>query len=268
MATEKWLIDGEKVIDVELVRKLKVGLIGGQIDIVGHDEPTARIEVHSVKGKPIKVSIDGDTLEVDHPQLRWDNFIDVFRSFKDNARADVSILVPRDVELKFGVVNANGLISGLTADAKVSTVNGDVVVDNVYGDLELNSVSGEISVRNHYGNIASKTVSGDVTASGEILQFTSNGVSGDVFLDVTGQPDEISVKTVSGDVTVRLDADVPAQYSVNTVSGKLQLDSSEIIGVKGHYSGKYGDLHGRWLEFSSSTVSGDVAVLHTGAGGR
>jgi hypothetical protein len=39
MATEKWLIEDEKVIDFESVRKLKVGLIGGQIDIVGHDEP-------------------------------------------------------------------------------------------------------------------------------------------------------------------------------------------------------------------------------------
>jgi len=268
VATEKWLIDGEKVIDVELVRNLKVGLIGGQVDIVGHDEPTARIEVHSVTGKPIKVSIDGDTLEIDHPQLGWDNFVDVFRYFKDNARADISIMVPRDIDLKFGVVTANGLISGLTADAKISTVSGDLVVDNVYGDLDLSSVSGEIAVRNHYGNIVSKTVSGDITASGEVMRFTSNGVSGDVFLDVTGQPDQITVKTVSGDVTIRLEEDVPAQYSVNTVSGKLQLDNSEIIGVKGHYSGKYGDLHGRWLEVSAGTVSGDVAVLHAGASAR
>ena len=262
MPQEKWLIDGEKIIDIEQVRKLKVGLIGGQIDIVGHDEPTARIEVHSVSGKPIKVSIDGDTLEVDHPQLGWDNFIDVFRSFKDNARADVSIMVPRDVDLKFGVVSASGLISGLTADAKVSTVSGDIVIDNIYGDLELNSVSGEVSVRNHYGAITAKTVSGEVTASGEILKFTSNGVSGNVFLDVTGTPDKINVKTVSGDVTVRLEAHVPAQYSVSTMSGKLQLDSSEITGIRGQYTGKYGDLHGRWLEFASATVSGDVAVMH------
>lgn len=262
MAVEKWLIDGEKVIDIDMVRKLKVGLIGGQVDIVGHDEPGARVEVHSVSGKPLKVSIDGDTLEVDHPQLSWDNFIEVFTSFRGNARAHVSIAVPRDVALKFGVVSANGLVSGLTEDAKISTVSGDIVVDNVYGDLDLGSVSGEIAVRNHYGNITSKTVSGGLTASGEIMQFTSNGVSGDVFLDLTGTPDSASVKTVSGDVTVRLEAGVPAQYKVSTVSGKLQLDDSEITGVRGQYTGKYGELHGQWLEFSATTVSGDVAVVH------
>lgn len=262
MAQEKWLVDGEKIIDIEMIRKLKVSLIAGQVDIVGHDEPSARVEVHSVHGKELKVSIDGDTLEIDHPQLRWDNFIDVFKTFRGTASADVSIIVPRDVALKFGVVSASALISGLTEDAKISTVSGDVVVDNVYGDLELNAVSGEISVRNHYGNITSKTVSGDITATGEIMKFRSDGVSGDIFLDITGLPEEIKVNTISGDVTTRLASGVPAHYRVNTVSGKLQLDDSEITRIRGTYTGKYGELDGQWLDFVASTVSGDVAVLH------
>ena len=262
MTQKKWMIEGEKTIDFDTIRNLKVGLIGGQVDIIGHDEPGGRVEVHSVHGKPLKVSIEGDTLEIDHPQLSWDNFIDVFMSFRGSARADVSIMVPRNVALKFGVVSAKALISGLTEDAKISTVSGDVVVDNVYGDLELNAVSGEIAVRNHYGNVVSRTVSGDITASGEIMKFRSDGVTGDVFLDLTGTPDEVRIKTVSGNVTTRLAPGVPAQYKVNTISGRLQLDDSEITGIRGQYTGKYGELQGRWLEFTASTVSGNVAVLH------
>lgn len=265
MAVEKWLIDDSKTIDVDMVRNLKVGLIGGKVDIVGHDEPSARIEVHSVSGKPLKVSIDGDTLEVDHPQLSWDNFIEVFKSFNNNAKADVSIMVPRDVALKFGTVSATGLVSGLTNDAKISTVSGDIVIDNVAGDLELNSVSGELNVRNHYGTITSKTVSGDITASGDITKFSANSVSGNTFMDITGTPDSVGIKSVSGDITLRLEHDVPAQYKVNTMSGRLQLDDSSITGVRGQYLGKYGDLHGQWLEFTASTVSGDISVLHSPA---
>ena len=48
MAQEKWLVDGPKVIDIDGINKLKVGLIGGQVNIVGHDEPGVRIEVNSV----------------------------------------------------------------------------------------------------------------------------------------------------------------------------------------------------------------------------
>lgn len=262
MAQEKWLIEDEKVIDIEMIRALKIGLIAGQVDIIGHDEPGARVEVHSVRGKALKVSIDGDTLEIDHPQLGWDNFIEVFKSFRGSASADISIMVPRDVELKFGVVSANALISGLAHRARVSTVSGDVVVDNHRGDLELNAVSGEISVRNHSGRIVAHTVSGDVTATGGIASFTSDGVSGNVFLDLTGIPEEVRVNTVSGDVTVRLEPGVPAQYKINTVNGSLHLDDATITGVRGGYTGTFGALDKRWLEFRANTVSGNVSVLH------
>jgi len=262
MAQEKWLVDSEKIIDFELVRSLKVSLIGGQVDIVGHDEPGARVEVHSVRGKELKISIDGDSLEIDHPQLSWDNFIDVFRSFGGSAKADVSIMVPRDVALKFGVVSSSALISGLTTDASISSVSGSVVVDGVTGDLQLNSVSGEIAVRNHYGKISTKTISGDIAATGEIFKLVADTVSGSVFLDLEGTPDEVRVNTVSGAVTTRLAAGVPAQYKISTVGGRVQLDDSEISGVRGTYTGKYGALDKNWLEFKASTVSGNISVLH------
>ena len=71
---------------------LKVGLVGGQIDVVAHDEPGARIEVHSVTVKDLRIEVTGDgaegsIVEIDHPQLRWDNFLEVFRNFGDRYRA-------------------------------------------------------------------------------------------------------------------------------------------------------------------------------------
>lgn len=262
MAQEKWLVDGPKIIDVDNVRRLKVGLIAGQVNVIAHDEPHARIEVHSITGKDLLVQVNGDTLEIDHAQLRWDNFIDVFKSFRGSARVDVTITVPRDIALKFGVVSASALITGLTEDASISTVSGDVVIDGLYGDVQLNGVSGEISVRNHYGKLSAHTISGDITCSGEIMRFAGDTVSGDVFLDVQGTPDEIRVNTISGSVTTRLESGVPAQYRINTVSGRVQLDDSEITGVRGGFTGKYGDLDKQWLEFRANTVSGNISVLH------
>lgn len=262
MAQEKWLVDGEKIIDIDNIRKLKVGLVAGQVNIVGHDEPGVRIEVHSVKGKELLVSVDGDTLEIDHAQLRWDNFIEVFKSFRGTARVDISIKVPRDIALTFGVVSASALITGLTEDATISTVSGDVVIDGLYGDLQLNSVSGELSVQSHYGKINAHTISGDITASGEIMKFGADTVSGDIFLDITGLPDQVRANTVSGNVTTRLEEGVPAQYKINTVSGRIQLDNAEISGVRGSYTSKYGTLDKQWLEFKANTVSGSISVLH------
>ena len=265
MAEEKWLIDGPKVLELGPIRRLKVALVRGQVDIVGHDEPTTRVEVHSVSGKELRVTLDGDSLEIDHPQLRWDNFIDVFRSFQGSARADVSILVPRAVALKLGVVSSTGLISGLHADATISTVSGDLVLDDMRGEITLNSVSGELAVSNHVGAVTAHTVSGDITVSGEVTKFRADGVSGDLFLDLSGLPNEIKVNTVSGSITTRLSGDQAADYRISTVGGRIQLDDSEITNVRGTYNGKYGKLEHSWLDFRANTVSGNVAVLHVKA---
>ena len=266
MSLEKWLVTpGQtKIIDIELVRQLKVALIGGTVDIIGHDEPGARIEVHGVTGKDLKISMDGDRLEIDHPQLRWDNFIEVFASFRGTARAEVSISVPRDVALRFGVVSADALVSGLRNDAKLSTVSGDVVIDDVAGDLELNAVNGEISVRNHVGALGVHTVSGDITASGRIHRFTLDGVTSDVFLDLTGTPDQIVTNLVSGNLTVRLEPGVAARYHLNTISGTLQLDHHTLRTAFGKgYEGSTGALDGSWLDVRANSVSGDISVVRS-----
>ena len=81
--TEKWLIapGEERVIDIESVTRLKVGLVGGQVDIIAHDEPGIRIEVHGVTTKDLRIESHDGEVEIDHPQLGWDNFLEVFRNF-------------------------------------------------------------------------------------------------------------------------------------------------------------------------------------------
>lgn len=266
MAQETWIVTEPTVIDLELVRALKVGLIGGQIDVVAHDEPGARVEVHSVAGRDLKVALDGDTLVVDHPQLKWETLFDNFRLFSGKARAEVSILVPRTAALNFNVVSAEGLISGMHTDATVNTVNGDVVLDGVVGDVTVHAVNAEVSIRGHRGDLTVQTVSGDVTVSGEIGRFTCDGVSAAVVADLRGTPDRVKNNTVSGDLTVRLDAGVPAQYSISTMTGRLQLDDAHISGVKGQYTGRYGQLAGSFTELRANSVAGDVSVVHTDRG--
>jgi DUF4097 and DUF4098 domain-containing protein YvlB len=265
MSLEKWLVQaGEsKVIDLDVVRSVKIALVGGQIDVIAHDEPSARVEVHSVDGRALKVSMDGDRLEIDHVQLRWDSIVEVVKGLgRRGDRADVSLLVPRGVALKFDTVSADGLVSGLHSDARVSTVGGDVVIDGLHGDIEVNTVHGELSVRNHTGRVAAHTVSGDVTAAGMLTRFSVDGVSGNVFVDAEGTPDEIQANTVSGDLTVRVDEGLGARYRINTVSGTLQLDGSVVRGTFGRgYSSTTGSLDSKWVDVTANSVTGDVTVV-------
>ncbi|MDP4333631.1 DUF4097 family beta strand repeat-containing protein [Curtobacterium sp. A7_M15] len=262
MAQEKWLVEEPKVIDTGIVRRLRVGLAGGQVDVVAHDEPTARVEVHSVSGKPMKIELDGDTLTIDHPQIRWDDPIGFLKSFRGKAHADVSVLVPRDAIVTLGVVSAGALLSGTNRGAALNTVSGDVVVDDVAGDVTVNAVSGTTTIRELDGALTVHTVSGDVVATGAIPRFSADGVNADVVLDLHGTPDQARVNTVSGSVSVRLEDGVPYRCTVSTASGTLQFDDSEIRGVRGSYVKQGGELSGQWLDLKVNSVSGDIAVLH------
>ncbi|GLI27592.1 hypothetical protein ARHIZOSPH14_18340 [Agromyces rhizosphaerae] len=264
MAMEKWIIEPgqSRVIDIELARSLKIGMVGGSVTVIAHDEPGLRIEVSDVRGRDLRVEIDGSKVEVDHPQLRWDNFLDVFKGFRGNMRAQVSILAPRDIALKLGVVSADALISGFVGDAKLSTVNGDLTIDRHTGDLDLNSVTGEISVGTHEGRIGAHSVSGDIAATGTVTRFFGDTVSGDMILDLDGVPSRIDSNTISGDLTVRLDADVSARYRVNTVSGTIFLDDATIRGTRGKgFERTVGELAGTWTDFGANSVSGNVSVM-------
>jgi hypothetical protein len=112
--TEKWLIapGQERVIDIERASKLKIGLVGGQVDVIAHDEPGIRIEVHNVTIKDLRVESDGTQIEIDHPQIGWDNFLEVFRNFgAGGPKAEISVAVPRDIALTLGGVSAGALVS-------------------------------------------------------------------------------------------------------------------------------------------------------------
>ena len=268
MTLEKWLIHpGEtRVIDLEDVRKLKIGLVGGQVDVVAHDEPGVRIEVHAVTVKDLRIEIAGDVVEIDHPQLRWDNFLEVFRNFgAGGPKAGISVAVPRAIALTLGVVNASALVSGLASEARLNTVSGDLIVDGLTGDLSVNAVSGEVQVRGLVGALSANSVSGDVAATGTIRKATIDTVSGAMLVDSAGPIHGVNLNTVSGNATVRIDESLPANYVLRSVSGRVLVDgvvrSGQGTGPTTNYSGSTGELSGTFVDVRVNSVSGDITVL-------
>lgn len=269
MTIEKWLIKpGEsRVIDLEDIRKLKIGLVGGQVDVVAHDEPGVRIEVHAVTGKDLRIEASGDVVEIDHAQLRWDNFLEVFRNFgAAGPKAEVSVAVPRGITLNLGVVSASALVSGLRSGARLNTVSGDIIVDGLVGDLSVNAVSGDVQVRSLDGALSANSVSGEVAATGSIRKATIDTVSGDLLVDSTGRVDTVNLNTVSGESTVRLDEGHAANYVLRSVSGRVLVD-----GIKRSSSGPTnwvdsdGELSGSFVDVRVNSVSGAITVLRRAA---
>lgn len=268
MTLEKWIIHpgDTRVIDIETVRTLKIGLVGGQVDVIAHDEPGIRIEVHEVTVKDLRIEVTDDHIEIDHPQLRWDNFLEVFRNFgAGGPKAEVSVAVPREVALTLGVVSASALVSGLRNNASLNTVSGDIFVDGLTGDLSVNAVSGDVQVRGLVGALNANSVSGDVAATGSLRRATIDTVSGALLVDSTGESLTVGLNTVSGNATVRLDEGYPANYVIRSVSGRVQVDgvvrSGSGSGPTTNYTGSVGELSGSFADVRAHSVSGDITVL-------
>ena len=263
MPTESWVVDGPRVIELEQVSAVRVGLVAGRVDVVAHDEPGVRLEVHAVDGRPLEVTLSDGELRVGYAFTLggWEGFLETVRNFRGRDRADVHIAVPRDVAVRLGTVSADGLLAGVQEDCAVSTVSGSVVVDGTRGRLSAHTVSGEIAVRDHRGDLRINSVSGEVAASGQLVVVQANTVSGALTLDTGAQASSFTVSSVSGDGTVRLPLEKGLRATAHTVSGRLVVDGQEYKGTSpGQKSVDLSAGDGSCY-LTANTVSGHVTVL-------
>lgn len=153
-----------------------------------------------------------------------------------------------------------------------SMVSGDVDVTGLGARVEVSSVSGDVSVRNVRGDVSARSVSGRATldaVDGE--NVSGNSVSGDVeFGGPVRQSGRYVFRSVSGNLTLRVDGPLNAHVSLSTVSGDLESDFP--VTVEG--GGRFGR---RNLDFTVGTgaarlelgtVSGDFHLRRAGAAGR
>jgi hypothetical protein len=102
-----------------------------------------------------------------------------------------------------------------------------------------------------------------------LRKATIDTVSGSALIDSAGETLTVSVNTVSGNATVRLDEGYPANYVVRSVSGRVQIDgvvrSGNGTGPTTNYVGSVGELSGSFADVRAHSVSGDITVLRRAA---
>jgi hypothetical protein len=275
--SESWQVDGHKVVEVgsadQPVRRVKVTLVGGRVDVVAHPDPEGRLEVHSVNGRPLDVSWDGETLQVGHPQARWDSLLANLtdwarggeRSLDD--RAELSLAVPAGVDLQIGTVSAEGLVVGLTGKVEVRTVSGEVVLDGLSGPLHAHSVSGSVEARGQGGQVRMESVSGSFTVqSAGARTLSAKTVSGSLHVDALEPGVTVTFGSVSGALVVRPPgASLGFDAELRSVSGRIVVGSQRVRGDFGSVKHRQRD-RGATMTVRASTVSGDITLLGSPAG--
>ncbi|WP_375389929.1 DUF4097 domain-containing protein [uncultured Amnibacterium sp.] len=246
-----WTIDGPQSLTVPEQRRLRLRVQRGEIDVIGCDEQGARIDVRDVSGPPLEVVLEDGVLRIGAQDGR-----------DGGTRASLTVAVQHDTEVDVEVVTAEVLVSGMKQGCRIGTVSGGVVCDATAGSARLEGTSGELALREHEGAVEVRTVSGAITASGAVTRFDCDSVSADLFLDLEA-PDLVRLRTVSGAVVLRLGPDRPAEYTIDTISGGLEVDGQDVGRARHGFRGTWGEAGAEPTRVRVETASGTVRVVHS-----
>jgi hypothetical protein len=258
----RWTIDSPRTLDVGDVAALKVRVISGSVAILASQDPPS-LDVASLAGQPLLVTHEAGILTVTYEDLQWDGL----RGWLHPQRhtADVTITVPEGCPTQLGVVNANAIVSGISAKISARTVSGDITLDGVTGSVDARTVSGDLEARGVDGEITFNSVSGGLTlAGGSVSALAAKTVSGQVTADVELRDGGgLKISTVSGDVAVRLPASASTRVDLKSTSGRVR---SSFDGMSGAPGGRGPAVLSATLGSGSASLTvtsmtGDVTLL-------
>lgn len=247
------------------VRTVSVSIVGGQVDVITHDDASgATLEVHELRGRPLQVTWDGNTLKVTHLKVEGENIWETLKRLGSSAaqdRARISIAVPEGVTAKINTVSAQVLASGLTRPAKINTVSGSITLDHISDAVDVNTVSGTVELHGLVGSLKANGVSGNITVHRSTVDPVKlNTVSGDITLDLLSAKTSITSTAVSGDVLVRVPDSDGFDVQLSSLSGAAIVDGQR-IGSPGTRGGGRLSEGSPTLKIKANSVSGDVVVM-------
>lgn len=205
--------------------------------------PGARLKVVGVSGKVRVISEDRTDIEIDPPDRRLEISDDGRVAETRSRSTDLEIKVPHGLNVSVGTVSGNVELVGRFGIVKVSTVSGHIRLGDMSGDADIRSISGHIEVGSVGGCCRANTKSGHIQIGRVGGELSAHTMSGSIEVGTAGEG-EVSLKTISGRVTVAVDPGKAPRVRLRTLSGKTRCDCPQ----------------GDDFDIKASTISGSIEV--------
>jgi DUF4097 and DUF4098 domain-containing protein YvlB len=163
---------------------------------------------------------------------------DVLEIRREPDSDEIEVICPSGTDVTIGTTSGNVETHGVLGSVRILTVSGKIHVAGA-ARIEIRTKSGKVDVRACEGECKVVTTSSKVhigtagncrvaAVSGVVLLEHVSGaevqtVSGKVLLGTSGAGD-VSVKTVSGKVEIRVPSEIRPATHLKSVSGKVQCD--------------------------------------------
>ncbi|MGC5529358.1 DUF4097 family beta strand repeat-containing protein [Streptomyces sp. SR-10] len=266
MPVSRWTIaEPRKLAFEDPVTALHVHIVDGTVNVVGTDEPDARLEVSAIEGPPLLVTQEDGRLTVAYEDLPWPHFLGWFDPKVRHRSAVVTLVVPGASSVEVGAIGAGAVVSGISGRTEVRGISGDSTLVGLTGAVRGESLSGSLEAQGVTGDLRFHSVFGDLTVvDGAGASVRAESVSGAMVLDVdpSGKPTDIRLATVSGEIAIRLPHPADARVEANTASGSVS-NAFEDLRVRGQWGSKKitGTLGAGTGTLRATTVSGSIALL-------
>jgi len=209
--------------------ELDIETANGSIEVVGSDNHDELV-VEVVKHAPNK-----ETLALIEPSIELhdkDTQAKMRVRMQPQAQGsiDFKVHVSRYVEVKAKSKNGAISVRNVTGQQKAETHNGAITIDGVRKETEARSKNGAISIsyaNNAFGKADVKTDNGAVVVSnagGSVDIKTENGAV-QVSQRVLPHKDDIKIKTLAGNISLALPAQVNATIKAETKMGAIGGDT-------------------------------------------
>jgi DUF4097 and DUF4098 domain-containing protein YvlB len=259
----------QKTIPVKGKADITVGTKSGDVKINGWDKNEVKVEADDDIGK--YVLVDGDTIRIG---------VNEDGKIVRHITADIAVHVPAGSSINAVTISGDVSVADAAGRFRLKSVSGDVSVQACSGSLSLNSTSGDIKLSDLEDDLSFVAVSGDVvggnikgkllegkTVSGDITlknvdasQLRLKTVSGEVSVGGKFAADgSVKIKTLSGNVDIRIPADTGFDVSARSRSGDVGSDFEMKVQESGeHQLEARAGRGGTQLDIGS--FSGDIRI--------
>lgn len=203
---------------LEAKGRIEVSNVQGRLEVRGWDRPQVQISGELGDGAhPLQVTGDARQLQVHvrHPRM--------------GRRPQPTVLilrVPFQADLEVETVSADIDIDGIAPrELRAESVSGAIRAVGAPRKAELESVSGRIDATLNSADVQAESVSGGVRLSGRLSDSVEvDSVSGDVVVDTLGERlRRLSVETVSGGAQVVAGLQPRGEAQLESLSGNVLL---------------------------------------------
>jgi hypothetical protein len=257
----RWTVDEPAKLEFNGVVALKANIVAGTVSVLPtSDRPT--LHVSEISGHPLEISHEAGMLSITQKSSGVEGILRWLQNTR--GRTAITITVPADCPVTLNLVTANAIVTGMTGRVSVKTASGDVTLDGVTGSVDANTATGAVEAQGLGGSMTFNSVSGDLAvARGVVERLHAHSVSGKITTDVDlHDAAGVQIRTVSGEVTMRLPKSTSAKISLLSVGGRIDA-AFDGLGRDERPVGKSvtGTLGDGAASLNVNSVSGAITLL-------